>query len=183
MDSLGAAPARAAWGRLGRRLVRNRDRSLVLQLIEAAVGDNVSGIDAVNLRDPAGCNSRLDAAHVSDIVLNHIHERCLAILLNGGSWNQRYPLQRIHQQPGVHKLVWKERGVFVGEDGARFDCPGRGVNLVIERQQLPAGNLGLRSAIEGIDGERSLLLQSSLNWTQTIFRYCEDYSYRIQLGN
>ena len=110
-----------------------------------------------------------------DIVLNHIHERCLAILLDGGCWNQRHPLQRIHQQPRVDKLVGEERIIFVVEDGSRFDCSRRGVNLVVERQQLPAGNLGLRSAIKGIDGELGLLAQLSCNWAETVFRYGENY--------
>jgi arginine exporter protein ArgO len=48
--------------------------------------DNVSRIDAVDLRHPAVGDSRLYAAHLRDIVLNHIHERCLAVLLNGGGY-------------------------------------------------------------------------------------------------
>jgi hypothetical protein len=115
--------------------------------------------------------------------LNHIHERCLAILLNGGSRNQRYPLQRIDQQPRVYKLVWKECGVLVAKDSAPSYCPGRGVDLIVQRQQLSGGNLGLRSAIKGIDGQRSLLLQPSLNRTQAVFRDGEDYGNRIELRN
>src|ERR1035437_3492564 len=92
MGSRGAAPIRGGRGRLGqtlvrslvRILIRNYDRRVLLQLIEAAVGDNVSRIDAVNLRHTAVRNSRLYAAHMRDIVLDHIHERRLAILLNGG---------------------------------------------------------------------------------------------------
>jgi hypothetical protein len=82
MDSMRFAPAGAG----GDRRVRNH-RNVVLQLIEAAVGDNVPGIDAVNLREPAVRNSRLYAAHMSEIVLNDVDERCLAVLLNGRGWN------------------------------------------------------------------------------------------------
>src|ERR1019366_5662086 len=110
-----------------------------------------------------------------DIVLNHIHERCLAILLNGGCWNQRHPLQRIHQQPCVNKLVGEERITLIVEDSSCFDCSRRGVNLVVERQQLPAGNLLLRSTIKSIDGELSLLAQSNCNRPETVFRYGENY--------
>ena len=69
----------------------------------------------VNLRHPTVGNPRLDAAHVSEIVLNHIDKRCLAILLNGRRGNQRHSLQRIHQQPRIYKLVGEERIVLVVE--------------------------------------------------------------------
>ena len=160
----------AGCGRLVRSFVRNDDRGVVLQLIEAAVGDNVSRIDAVNLRHTAVGNSRLYAAHVSDIVLNHIHERCLAILLNGGCWNQRHPLQRIHQQPRVNKLVGEKRIILIVEDGSCLYRPRRSVDLVVERQQHPACDFRLRGAIKGIDGELGLLFQSSLHRAQTVFR-------------
>src|ERR1700685_4769649 len=113
MDSRGAAPVGGSWSGIGRSLVRNDDCSIVLQLIEAAVGDNVSRIDAVNLGYPAVGNSRLYAAHMSEIVLDHIHKRCLAILLNGGCRNQRHSLQCIHQQMGVNKLVLGELIILV----------------------------------------------------------------------
>src|ERR1700679_1302583 len=108
MDSLRLAPARAGrdW------FIRNDDRHVILQLIEGAVGDNVAGIDAVNLRDTPFGNSGLNATHVSEIALNHIYEGRLAILLNRGCRNQGYALQRIHQQARVYKLV-REEGIIL----------------------------------------------------------------------
>src|ERR1017187_7565170 len=97
MDSRGAAPARASWGRL-----RNHDGGAILQ--------------------------------------------------------------RIHQQPRINKLVREEHISLIVEDGSCFYGPRRSVNLVVQRQQLPACNLRLRSAIKGIDREHSLLAQSSCNW-------------------
>jgi hypothetical protein len=79
MDSLRFAPARFGRG----RLVRNNDRSIVLQLIEAAVGDNVSWVDAFNLCYTAVGDPRRYAAHVSEIILNQIDKRRLPVLLNG----------------------------------------------------------------------------------------------------
>ena len=159
-DGLTGRCSRSRWPRQAWStppdLIRNDDLGVVLQLLKAAVGDHVSGIDAVNLRHTAICNSRLDAAHMSDAVLNHVHERCLAVVLDGGGGDQRHPLQRIHQQPGVHKLVGEERVVLVVEDGSRFHRARRRVNLVVEGQQLAAGNLRLRSAIKGIHGELRL---------------------------
>src|SRR5580692_12005170 len=101
MDSRGAAPlgvrrsglVRALIRSLARSLVRslagNCYRSIVLQLVEAARGHFVSGIDPVNLGQAAVCYSRRYAAQMRDIALNHVNERCLTILLDGGCWNQR----------------------------------------------------------------------------------------------
>src|ERR1019366_10431287 len=61
------------------------------------------------------------------------------------------------------------------------DCSRRGINLVVECQQLTAGNFRLRRAIEGIDGELSLLAQLSGNWAETVFRYGENYGDGRQL--
>jgi hypothetical protein len=111
MDSMSFAPARGGRD----RRVRNDDGDVVLQLIEAAVGYHVSGIDAVNLRETTVSDSWLYAPHMGGIVLNHVYERRLAILLDGRGRNQCHSLQRIHQQPRIHKLVRKQCIICVGE--------------------------------------------------------------------
>ena len=73
---------RARAARDGAR--RHDDRGFILQLIEAAGRDHLAGGDAVHLRFAAIRDTRLDAALVCDIALNHIHEGSLTILLNGG---------------------------------------------------------------------------------------------------
>src|SRR5208282_6653675 len=111
------------------------------------------------------------------------HERCLAILLNGGGWDQRHPLQRIHQKVRIHKLVRKERIILILELGSAFYGPGRSINLVVESQQFTARNLLLRSAIRDIHGERSSLSQPIRHWAQAVFRYRENYGDGLQLRN
>ena len=49
--------------------------------------------------------------------------------------------RRIHQQPRVDKLVREERIVSVVEERSPFYGPGRRVDLVIERQELPGRDL------------------------------------------
>ena len=84
MDAMGSRDATPAGAGRGRgRLGRNGDGDVVLQLIEAAIGDHVSGVDAGYLRDAAVGDSRRYAARVRDIVLNQIDKRRLPILLNG----------------------------------------------------------------------------------------------------
>ena len=65
-------------------------------------------------------------------------------MLNGRGWNQGDALQRFDQQPGVDELVGKQRIVPVIEDGAHLHCSGSGVDLVVDSQQFPGGDLGLR---------------------------------------
>ena len=116
----------------GRR-IGNDYRSVILQLVKAAVGHHIAGIDAINLRLTRVRNSGLYAAHVRDVVLNHVHKRCLAILLNRGGRNERDSLQRVHQQARVHKLIREERVIFVVEDRPPFYRSGSSIYLVIER--------------------------------------------------
>src|ERR1700733_4753802 len=120
-------------GASGRGGVLNYDLGVVLQLVEAAGGDNVSGIDAVNLCRAGVSDSGLYAALVSDIILNHIDERGLAILLNGWGRNQCHACQRVHKQARVYKLVWEECIILVVENRPRFYRAGRCVNLIVER--------------------------------------------------
>src|SRR5580658_8112200 len=126
MDSRGAAPLCAGWG----SGVRDNHLGIVLQFIETAVGHHVSGIDSFHLRDPAVGNSRLDAAHVSDIVLNYIHKRRLAILLDGGRLKERHSLQRVYKQMCVYELVREKSAVLVVKLRPPFYRSRRRVNLV-----------------------------------------------------
>jgi len=73
------------------------------------------------------------------------------------------PLQHIHQQARVYKLVWEEFIILIGEEGSPFYCSGRNVNLIVQCQQHAACDLCLRSAIEGIDSEFSVLAQAGLD--------------------
>ena len=118
---------------------------------------------------------------MSDIILNHIDERRLAILLNGRSRNQRHPPQCVHQQPRVDELVREERIVFVVEEGSPFYRPGRRVDLIVEGQQNACGNPGLGRPVEGIDGELGLPAQAVLDLAQAVFRYSEDHGDGLQL--
>ena len=64
--------------------IRNHDRRVVLQLFEAAIGDDVSRIDTFDLGEPVIGHSRFDLVDVRDVIFEHIDEGSLAILLNRG---------------------------------------------------------------------------------------------------
>ena len=65
-----------------------------------------------------------------------INKRGLAVVLNGRSRNQRDTLFGIHQQPGIHELVGKERVVLVIEERAHLHGPGGGIDLIVEGKEL-----------------------------------------------
>ena len=74
----------------------NGNRRVVLQFVEAAIRNDISRVDAFHLRESVvGC-SRLDVVQVSDVILNNIHKRSLAILLNGRRGSQGHTFQRLH---------------------------------------------------------------------------------------
>ena len=164
-----------------RGLVRNYDLGVVLQLIEAADGNDVSGIDAVNLCRAGVGDTGLNAALVSDIVLDDVDERRLAILLNGWARNQGHASQRVYKQARVYKLIWEERIMIVVENRARFYRAGRCVNLIIDGQELAACDLLLSSAIERIGAKARLFAHSGLDRVKAVFRDRENYGYRRHL--
>src|ERR1700722_7116616 len=77
----------------GRFAAGKGNPSVVLKLVEAAIGDYISRIDAFHLRQSFIGHPRLYVAQVSDIVLNHIHKRSLTILLDRRRGNQGHSVQ------------------------------------------------------------------------------------------
>src|ERR1700722_11425202 len=118
---------------------RNRNLRVVLELVEATVGNNVSGINSFHLGEPVVGYSNLDVLQVRDVVLNYVDKRCLAVLLNRRRRNQGNSFERFHQQPRIDKLIREQREIIIVENRAHFDRPRGGVNLVIQSQQLATG--------------------------------------------
>src|ERR1700733_8785556 len=85
------------------RAFRDVHFGVSLQLLETAVGDNVSRINSfyrgkIPVRLPD-----LDVAHQRSPILNDVYERCLAVVLNGGSGNYCHAVERVYQQPSVYE--------------------------------------------------------------------------------
>jgi hypothetical protein len=57
----------------------------------------------------------------------------------------------LHQQPRIDKLVWEQPKIIIAENGSHLDRSRRGINLVIQSQQLAARNFRLCSAIVDVD--------------------------------
>src|SRR5258705_5390056 len=94
-----------SWGRASclDRLVRYNDLRTVLELIEAAGGDDVARIDAFDGRHAGVRSSWLDGLHSCSVVPDHVDEGLLSVVLNGIRGNQRDALQRFDQKPRVHE--------------------------------------------------------------------------------
>ena len=74
-------------------------------------------------------------------------------MLHGRHRNHGRGSDRLHQQTRIDELVWEQRVVFVRKHGLDFDGPGRRIDLVVDGQQHPAGQLRLEVAVVGVDGE------------------------------
>src|SRR5208283_4258219 len=100
------------------------------------------------------------------VILNDINKRRLPVVLNGGGRNQSNALQGVHQQPGVYKLIGKKR-----------------VDLVIEGEELSAGDFSLLSSIESIEAQLFSVPGLGLHLSQTVFRDGKDHGNRLQLSD
>src|ERR1700722_2395115 len=132
-DSCSLATRLLGSGWFGR--LRNGNLRVVLELVEAAVGNHISGINSVHLREPVIGYASLDVLQMGDVVLNDVDKGCLAVLLNGRRRNQGNSFQRFYQQPRIDKLVREQREIIIVENRAHLHRPSRGINLVIQSQQ------------------------------------------------
>jgi hypothetical protein len=160
---------------------RNDNLRVVLELVEATVGDNISGFNSFYLREPVIGDPNLDVLQMGDVVLNDVHERCLAVLLDRRRRNQSYSFEGFHQQPRIDKLVRKQREIIIVESRAHFHRPRRGVDLVIESQQLATRDFLLRGAIEDVDRQLDVLTKLSLDRAKAVLRNGEDHRNRVYL--
>src|ERR1700733_9401109 len=179
-DSCSLATGLLGWPWwFGRR--RNGNLRVVLELVEATIGNNISRFYSIHLREPVIGYSSLDVLQVGDIVLNNVDKRCLAVLLNGRRRNQGNPIERFHQQPRIDKLVREQREIIIVENRAHLHRPGRGINLVIQSQQFAAGDFLLRGAIEDVDRQLNVLTKLSQDPTEAVLRNGEDHRDRLYL--
>ena len=93
---------------------------------------------------PVVAGAGLHCSHVRDLGLDHVDERLRPVLLDGRRRDQRDAVQRVDEQARVDELVREEGVVLVVELGARLHRAGRGVDLVVEREQRAARDLLLR---------------------------------------
>ena len=85
------------------------------------------------------------------VCLHDPHERRFRPALERRQRDDRRIPQRLDEEPGVDELVGEEGVVFVGEDRLELDCPGRRIDLVVDRRQRPGSETRLEVAVESLD--------------------------------
>src|SRR5579871_5387027 len=117
---MGETDSRRVTLTCSRRKLYFRDRHFgaVLQLLKAAVSNNVSGMDPLN-RDHAGIgDSSLHIRHLRLTILDDINKSDIAVVLYRGIRNQNLVRKRLYCQPGIHELVGKQSLILVIKRGA-----------------------------------------------------------------
>src|SRR5271156_1768581 len=170
-------------GSTRKRLLGNRDLRIVLQLVKAAVCNDVPGVDAFDSGLPGVRDTWLDVANLSRAILDEVNECGLAIMLNGGSRNQRDPLQSVHQQPGVHELVGEQTVVFVIEERPQLHRTCSGIDLVVEGQQLSGRDLCQLRPIKGVDFQPFAMASLRQHLRKAVFGNGKDDGDRLLFGD
>src|SRR5262245_6843522 len=121
-----------------------------------------------------------DVPHFDGVVfLDAENKRTLRPSLDSSSRYNHGAAFRIQQQPGIHKLTRKKRVVAVRKDGFETDGSRIRVDLVINREQRPAGDFVFRVPVECVDaklGPSSHLLHDR---GKTVFLDAEDDGDRL----
>ncbi len=110
---------------------RNDDFGVVLQLLEAAVGDDISGVESLHLGHSSLGDARFYVMDVGDVVLDEENIRLIPIVLDGRGGDEDDVFERVQKQTGIDELVGKERVGLVLKEGAQFEGSGGGVDLIV----------------------------------------------------
>src|ERR1700733_16304252 len=129
----------ALGGVLKHWMLGDDDLRSILQLLKAAGRQLISGVDAFYGRHAMIGNARVDVLHLRRTVGDDINERCLPVVLNGGSRNQGHAMLRGNEQAGIHELIREQAVVTVIKESTKLDGAGGGIDLVIQGEQFAGG--------------------------------------------
>jgi len=132
--------------RRGLRLLGNHDGELFCSFSKLLLQSRLR-IDAFDRRVAAIRHSKLDVADLRFVILDQVNKRRLAVMLNLEVGINVTP-SSVFTSSFVFTNCWEQSVVFVIEARPHFDRAGGGIDLIVERQQLSAGDLGLLRSIE-----------------------------------
>ena len=157
----------------------------LLQPVEIVRRDDFARLHPFHGGDIAIGGAHRDGAHGDRLVgLHHVHKGALGVVLDGRRGNQRGPVLRAHQQSRIDELAWEKGVVLVGKEGPELDGAGRGVNLVVHREERPG-----RQLCSLARGRRPRPPASGPGSTafwisgRCVFRDAEDHGDGLKLGN
>jgi hypothetical protein len=154
-----------------------------LELVDSLGDDRFSGRDALpdRRRIPLG-QLHFDVAHLDGrIGLERPDEGGLRAALQRGGRNNHRVSKGVDEQPGVDELIREERGVLIREQGLDPNGSGSGIDLVVDCQKRPRGELLLQVAIPRLDGELASGLDLPLHGRELVCRDREHDRDRLEL--
>ena len=143
----GQRPGRLGFAAgIGRGLAGQQHRRAVGQPV-AAVGDHlVADLDAgVDRRALAGAGPDLDHVHLGRAVVDREHIVALGAVAHRLGRDHHLADLGVDQELHIDELAGEQHPVWIVEPGLGLDRPGRGVDLVVPRQQRPLRQNGGRS--------------------------------------
>src|SRR5882762_7313963 len=117
-------------------------------------------------------------------VSDYIDISALRTALQRGQWNEAEVVSGVYKKMSVDELVGKETAVFVVED--RFELVGAGgdIDLIIDGEELAAGNFVGVVAIESFDGQVGIPFAKFIeNLRKLILWKSEDHGDGLNFGN
>src|SRR5712664_755310 len=181
MPATGSLRTRGAYG--AARCCAGLDLAAVLQFVLAVNDNHIAGLNSGgDAYIVAGSLRRSDRPSLRHIARrDNVDVNALRPALNRGGWNYRHAALGLHQQVHVDELVGEQFISFVFEDGFELVSARRGINLVVNGEELARGNFGGVVVIESLGGKLDASAKLSVNIGQLIFRKAEQNGNGLKL--
>ncbi len=158
------------------------DFGAILQLVKAGDRDGVARVEPLDRRHIAVGGLLDNVLDRGSVVTVHLVDKSLhAVTLNGRTGDQQGVMQCAYQHAGVDELVGVKGEVAIVELRAEANGAGRGVDLVIDGEQMAGGDLVHLRTVEGVDRQGRTAENLRPHLGQVVFRYVKDHGNRLQL--
>src|SRR5712692_690450 len=181
MPATGSLRTRGAHG--AARCRAGLDLAAVLQFVLAVNDNHIAGLNSGgDAHIVAGSLRRSDRPGLRHIARrDNVDVNTLRPALNRGGRNYRHAALGVHQQVHVDKLVGEQFISFVLEDGFELVSARRGINLIVNGEELSRSDFGGVVAIEGLGGKLNASAKLSVNVGQLILRKAEENDNGLKL--
>ena len=110
-----------------------------------------------------------------------VNVSALRAALNRRKRNQTQIALGVHQQVGIHKLLWKENVVFVVEDRFELVGSGGGIDLIVDGEKFASGDFGGVVAVPGFGNELRTAMNFFEDLLELVLRQRENHRDRLHL--
>ena len=153
------------------------------QLVRAVDHHQVSRLDtALYLGGLAFRRADLDRRHRHGLILPDEEDKGPgSAALDGRRRNQRGVSPGFDAHAHVDELIRKENAILIGKFRLELDGAGRGVDLIVERQQPSGRELGSTGAVVRVDSDFLAALRALDDAGNVVFRHRVDHRHRLDL--